>query len=96
MESCLADVRCQAFTFDRENRFNGNCWLKSAPKSFKDYSGLTSGVRCDVENTPQLTQSGNYPDTGSYFMHLFNNQSFSARLNPSVPDSLICVAYHLR
>ena len=65
MDSCLADERCRAFTFDRENRFNsGNCWLKYAAKNFNDYRGLTSGVRCDLENAPQTRADKKYPDTG--------------------------------
>ena len=65
MDSCLADNRCRAFTFDRENRFDtGNCWLKDAAENFNDYEGLTSGVRCDLEDAPQATANGKYPDQG--------------------------------
>ena len=65
MDTCLVDNRCNAVSFDRENRFAGeNCWLKTAAEDLNDYSGLTSAVRCNLENTPQLTPSGKYPDTG--------------------------------
>ena len=71
MDSCLADERCVAFTYDRENRFDtGNCWLKDAAANFDDYKGLTSGVRCDLENAPKYHAHGKYP--GEILSNYFN------------------------
>ena len=61
MDGCLADDRCVVFTFDRDYRYHINCWLKHAAQNFKDSSGFTSGVKCNVANTPQVTESGKYP-----------------------------------
>lgn len=61
MDKCLADGRCVSFTFDRETRHHINCWLKDAAQNFNDHSGFASGVRCNVENTPQVAESGLYP-----------------------------------
>ena len=69
MDNCLADDRCKAFSFDPQNRFPVNCWMKEAasPEKFNDFSGITTGVRCNLENAPQLTPNGKYPEKGYYY-----------------------------
>ena len=61
MISCINEEQCVAFTYDNENRFKTNCWLKNAASNnLTNYEGLTSGVRCDlVEPTDQA--DGEYP-----------------------------------
>ena len=45
MDRCLRNTKCQAFTYDHQNRHN--CWLKSKARNYKtDQEGLTTGMRC--------------------------------------------------
>ena len=77
MDSCLADERCVAFTYDRENRFdNVNCWLKDAAANLDDYKGMTSGVRCDLEDAPKYQAHGKYPgETSLYILIIVENRA---------------------
>ena len=77
MKSCLENKLCEAFSFDRLNRWANNCWLKEAAEGFKAFSGLTTGARCDFEKAPQSTPDGVFPETGSYFILTEKTEIFS-------------------
>jgi len=63
MEKCLANAKCQAFTYDNLKRFKVNCWLKSKAANYNmNYNGLTSGMRCShAPKMPSKTRDGQYP-----------------------------------
>ena len=58
MDSCLANDQCVAFTFEFET---GQCLLKDAAENLSDAEGILTGVRCNLQDAPQVTEDGRYP-----------------------------------
>ena len=68
MDRCIANVACNAFTYDTTNAHPDNCWLKTKSASTNDMNesylaGSTSGLRCNFQPFEALTNpaDGMYP-----------------------------------
>ena len=55
----------KAFTYDRYNRDNANCWPKRKTGTLNMLNeGYTSGARCNYAKIPDKKPSGKYPEEG--------------------------------
>merc|ERR1712131_287970 len=65
MIKCINEEQCNAFTYDNENRYEFNCWLKHSVGTLSNFEGVTSGVRCNLEE-PKDQADGEYPEPTCY------------------------------